>query len=326
MVTLPSPTAVVEGSAVEVPEVLVVVVTYNSAHLMRRLLDGLVAALEGVDSARVVIVDNGSGDGTPDEVARVAPWVDIVAVGHNLGYAAAINTALRTRRAGRCVIVLNPDAVPLPGCIRHLRDAVALAGVGIAVPRVNDAKGRLKYSLRREPTLLRALGETLLGGHRAARFPAFGDMVRDDAQYVDGATADWATGAAMAISVEALAAIGPWSEEFFLYSEETDYALRARDAGFRLRYVEAAIVEHPGGEMSRSPFLWSLVAVNRVRLYRRRHGRLSSAAYWLVVVINEATRAALGRPVHRAALVALFRGRPTAPAQTRARASAARLE
>jgi N-acetylglucosaminyl-diphospho-decaprenol L-rhamnosyltransferase len=153
----------------------------------------------------------------------------------------------------------------------------------------------------------------VLGGHRAARFDRWGDMIRDPAHYVDGATADWATGAAVLIARRVVDAIGLWDESFFLYSEETEYAMRARRAGFSLRYVTGAEVVHPGGEMSRSTWLWSLLAVNRVRLYAQGHGRIATAAYWLVVVVNEASRALLGRPTHRAALVALFRGRPSLP-------------
>lgn len=322
MVTAPG--AVARAQELGHTDVLVVIVTFNSRQLVARCLEGLVEALDAVDSARVVVVDNASVDGTSEEVARVAPWAELVEPGSNLGYAAAINAGLRGRPAQRCVVVLNPDAVPTRGCIRYLLDALALPGVGIAVPRVVDSAGRLKYSLRREPTLLRAVGEAVLGGHRAARFPALGDMIRDEAHYRDGATADWATGAAMALSSDLVARLGPWSEDFFLYSEETDYALRAHDAGYVLRWVQAAVVEHPGGEMSRSPFLWSLVAVNRVRLYRRRHSAAAAAAYWVVVVLNEATRAALGRPVHRAALRALLTGGPRVPAQTTAAEALAR--
>src|SRR5699024_2747584 len=139
-----------------------------------------------------------------------------------------------------------------------------------------------------KPTLGRALGEALLGGRRAARFASLGDLIRDTTYYVSGATADWATGAAMYLRRDALDAVGPFDERFFLYSEETDYALRLRDNGFSLRYVAEAVVCHPGGDMSRSPWLWSLVALNRTRLYRKRNGTVAGGLYWLVVVVNEA--------------------------------------
>lgn len=305
---LPEPPGLLAQDGIE-PEVLVVTVTYNSAGLIAEFLDALGPALEGAGSCQVVCVDNASSDGTGDLIRTIAPWVTLLEPGANLGYAAGLNLAMRGCQPRRGAYVLNPDAVPSPGSVHVLAEAVANnPSIGLAVPRVLDGKGRLKFSLRREPTILRALGEASLGGHRAAKIPALGDMIRDPAHYVDGATADWATGAALFISTEAMRRVGQWDESFFLYSEEIDYALRVRDAGLTLRYVWGATVVHPGGEMSRSPWLWSLVAVNRTRLYRKRHGALGSAAYWAIVFLNEATRASLGRPTHRAAVKALIVG------------------
>jgi len=301
----------------EEPDVLVAAVTYNSADIVERFLRALPDALAGAGTAIVVVVDNASCDGTAERVRELAPWVQVVEAGANLGYGAGVNLALSRARPRRGAYVLNPDAVPSPGSIALLASAVeADPSTGIAVPRILDGRGRLKYSLRREPTIRRALGEAILGGHRAARFPTWGDMIRDPRHYVDGATADWATGAAMFLAPRTLERVGRWAEEYFLYSEETDYALRARDAGLRLRLLTAAEVVHPGGDMSVSPWLWSLVAVNRTRLYRKRHGVILGGGFWLVVLLNESSRALLGRPTHRAAVRALLRGRVPLPAQT----------
>ncbi|MDP8961599.1 MAG: hypothetical protein M3N32_08300, partial [Actinomycetota bacterium] len=109
------------------------------------------------------------------------------------------------------------------------------------------------------------------------------------------------------ISRRCLEQVGPWDETFFLYAEETEFALRARDAGFVLRYVPDAVATHLGGDRHTSSRLWALLAVNRVRLYSRRHGPVRTAAFWAAVALNEALRALAGRGVHRAALRALLR-------------------
>lgn len=302
MVTaLARPSALVDQSISD-PDVVVACVTYNSSSVIEAFLEALPSALDSLASCRVVIVDNDSHDDTVAIVRRRAPWVTLLHAPDNLGYAAGINLALGQCRARRGVYVLNPDAVPSPGSVAHL---VAVTErdpeIGIAVPTVRSTGGALKFSLRREPTILRAAGEAVLGGHRAARFRRLGDMIRDPAYYRDGATADWATGAAMFISRGAIDAVGEWDERFFLYSEETDYALRVRDAGFRLALSTEASVTHPGGEMSSSPQLWSLVAVNRQRLYRKRHALPASVAYWAVMVASEGVRALCGRERSRMA-------------------------
>ena len=111
----------------------------------------------------------------------------------------------------------------------------------------------------------------------------------------------------MALSPACVAAVGMWDESFWLYSEETDYCLRARDAGFRVRYVPYARAVHLEGDSHADPHLWSTMALNRVRLYRRRHGRLSSASFRGVVVLNEAVRGLAGRRASRTALAALLK-------------------
>ena len=289
------------------PDVVVACVTYNSASVVEAFLAALPGALDGVASWRVVVVDNGSSDATVEIVRRQAPWVTLVHAPGNVGYAAGINLALRECAGRRGVYVLNPDAVPSPGSVARLLAVVDRdPGVGIAVPVVLSDEGTLKFSLRREPTLLRAVGEAVLGGHRAARFPRWGDMVRDPSQYVEGASADWATGAALFLSRSAVDAVGAWDERFFLYSEETDYALRARDAGLRLHLTTAATVTHPGGDMESSKELWTLVAVNRQRLYRKRHPLAPSVLYWLATLANEGVRGLAGRERSRLAARALL--------------------
>jgi N-acetylglucosaminyl-diphospho-decaprenol L-rhamnosyltransferase len=306
-VPVPAPTSNELGTDGSEPDVVVIAVTYNAADIIEEFLRALPGALRGIGSTAVTIVDNASSDGTADLVERIAPWVRLVRSDENLGYAGGINLGYARGVGKRGTYILNPDAVPAAGSVRVLLDIIENDHtVGIAAPMIQNAEGGLKFSLRREPTLLRAVGESVLGGHRAARYAPLGDMIRDPSAYTEGATADWATGAAMFLPRRAIDDVGPWDEQFFLYSEETDYALRLSDAGYRLHYTPRAAVRHPGGQMSKSPFLWSLVATSRMRLYRKRHGALRSGAYWVVLVVNEGIRAAMGRPTNRAALRALL--------------------
>lgn len=263
-----------------------------------------------------MVVDNASDDDSADQAEGSPLKPMVIRCAENLGYAGGINAGLTEVTPTRALLVLNADARPRERFLAELLRVIESPDdppTGMVAPRVVGLRGNLKYSLRRDPTLLRALGEAVMGGHRAARYPSLGEQIRDPALYTDRRAADWATGAALLISAECLRAVGPWDESFFLYSEETDYAMRARDAGWALRYARDAVVEHPGGQMSKSPYLWSIVAVNRVRLYQRRHGRVAGAAYRGVVVLNEALRAPFGKATHRAALRALLRNSRPGP-------------
>ena len=119
--------------------------------------------------------------------------------------------------------------------------------------------------------------------------------------------ADWASGCAWLISRECWDTVGPWDESYFLYAEDIDYALRARDQGFRLRLAPEATAVHSVGPSHEVPRLWAMSVWNRYRLYRGRHGALRSALFRLSLLLNEALRAIRGRPIHKAGFAALLR-------------------
>ncbi|WP_372593640.1 glycosyltransferase family 2 protein [Actinotalea sp.] len=285
--------------------VAVVVVTYNSADVLPGLLESLPAGLRDVPST-LVVVDNDSRDGTVELVRSMAPEAVVVPTGRNGGYAAGINRGVSEAPGCAAVLVLNPDVRLGEGCVAELLGALRRTGAGIAVPRLENARGAVISSRRREPTLLRAAADALLGAERAGRVAGLGEVVTDPREYdVEGPT-DWAEGSTQLISAPCLAEVGPWDESYFLYSEETDFALRARDAGFATCFVPTAHAVHLEGGSAGSPALWRLLVVNRLRLYGRRHGPVATAAFWAVLVGREGSRALLGKRTSRAALRALL--------------------
>lgn len=297
--------------------VAVLVVTWNSADVLPGFLGSLAEGMAGLDW-QLVAADNDSADDTVAILRRLAPQAVVVQTGRNAGYAAGVNAALAAAGTGadglRAALVCNPDIRMRPGCARRLVDALDTplpdgTRVGISVPLLHEADGALVHSLRREPALGRALGEAVIGNRRAGRFPLLGELVTDPAAYTRETRADWATGALMALSKDCLDACGPWDESFFLYSEETDYCLRARDLGYTTRLQPEASAVHLGGESKVSPRLWTLLVLNRVRLYRRRHGAAAGTAFRAAVLLREASRAVLGRAPSRAAAFALLRMR-----------------
>jgi N-acetylglucosaminyl-diphospho-decaprenol L-rhamnosyltransferase len=282
----------------ESPTVTIALVTYNSAALLPDCLAALPAAMEGIERWRLVVVDNDSHDETLEVVARDAPDALVIAPGRNAGYAAGINTATAAL-ASDAVLALNPDARLAPGSVARLLVALDAPGVGVAVPSTRDADGSLDHTRRREPTIGRALGEAVLGGTRAGRYPRWGEVELDPAGYEHEGPVDWAVGAVMLMARACLDDVGRWDESFFLYSEETDYALRARDAGLVVRYASRAEAVHLGGEVHEISPLYNVMTRNRVVLYRRRHRLVPSIAFWAATLLNEALRS--GSAVHRVA-------------------------
>ena len=278
--------------------VTVVVVTWNSTSHLPSLAESLPAGLAGVPNWRLVVVDNDSSDGSPALARQLWPHARLIPMGRNAGYAAAINAATRTLPATEVVVAMNPDLRLDPGCVRSLLDALADAGVGIAVPRLLDPDGRTAPSIRRDPSVPRVWAEALLGGRLSSR-RSLSETVREPGAYTTAHDVDWASGAMMAIAPACRSAVGEWDESFFLYSEEVDYCRRARQAGFAVRFVPSSTAMHVSGSYGTDVALWRLLVRNRAVDYRRAHGPLASAAFQLGLAAGQLLRAP-GSAAHRA--------------------------
>jgi N-acetylglucosaminyl-diphospho-decaprenol L-rhamnosyltransferase len=279
-----------------VVDLAVVIVTYNSERVIHSLLDSLPAAWGGLN-VDIVVVDNGSTDQTR-EVVEARSDCRLLRY-RNVGYAGGINAGVRFAAPASAVLILNPDVVLLPDSISPLLARLAQPGVGIVVPRILNSDGTLHTSLRREPSLLRALG---LGG--TAR-PALAEYVTELSSYDRAGPVDWALGAVMVVSRTCLDALGGWDASYFLYSEETDFCLRARDLGWETWYEPRAVATHVGGASGRSDRTHVMQIVNRVRLYCRRHGQLASVGYLVLTMLSEVSWILRGHVESRAALRAL---------------------
>jgi len=279
-------------------DLALVIVTYNSAHMVTGLLDSIPAALDGL-AADVVVVDNGSADGTADVVAAHG-GARLVRCG-NSGYAAGINRGVAAAAPAGAILVLNPDVRLAPASVPPLLESLARPAAGIVVPQLRGPDGGLQRSLRREPSVLRSLGLAGTG------LPALAESVRSAGAYARPHWVDWATGAAMMISRACFDALGGLDESYFLYSEETDLSLRARDLGLRTWYEPRSVAVHVGGQSGRTDLTHAMQVLNRVRLYRRRHGALASWCYFLLVTGGQVKRALRGSRRSRFAVVALLR-------------------
>jgi N-acetylglucosaminyl-diphospho-decaprenol L-rhamnosyltransferase len=274
----------------------VVVVTHNSADVVGPLLASLPGALAGLE-AQVVVVDNDSAD---DTVALLrAQGVHVVEAANN-GYAAGINRGVEHLTDGVPVLVLNPDLRLDPGAVRVMLDRLDDPGVGIVAPRILDGEGVLTPSLRREPSLPRALGLGFTGA------PALSEDITDPATYEHAQEVGWATGAVLLVRRECHEILGGWDESFFLYSEETDFSLRAKDAGWRTVYEPGATAHHEGSASGWNDRLYTMQILNRVRLYGRRHRASARWLFYLLALMREGELAVRGRSEARAALLALL--------------------
>lgn len=279
-------------------ELVVVVVTHNSVDMIGALLDSLPSALGDVE-AQIVVVDNGSSDGTQSAIKERGGCTLVES--ENVGYAAGINRGAAEATDARAILILNPDVRMTTGSVPRMLARLGQQDVGVVAPRSQSSDGRLDHSLRREVTLLRSVGLS------RTRLAIFSENLNRPEEYANSRVVDWAVGAALLISRECFDAVGGWDETFFLYSEETDFCLKARDLGYVTLYEPLALVIHYGGGSGRSGKTFAMQEVNRVRLYRRRHGTIASLVFLLVSAARNVFRMLKGnRAEYSVALAALL--------------------
>ncbi len=232
------------------PELSILIVTFNSARVIGQVLSTLRAQCDGL-AHEVVVVDNASRDSTADLVAREHPQVRLIRSAENLGFGRGNNLAASQAR-GRVLLLLNPDAVPEDGAIEEALAAFQREpALSLAGGRLLGEDGHDQPSARLFPSLL---NELLVISGLAARLPQSRFFGRFDRTWADPsarAAVDWVPGAFMFIRAEVFRALGGFDPRFFLYYEEVDLCRRAHLCGHLVWYLPVRAL-HVGGLSART--------------------------------------------------------------------------
>ena len=220
------------------PGVAVIIVTWNSAHLIEGVLHALAA--QTLQPARTLLVDNGS-----DDVAGLAAIVErfagceMLRLGYNSGFAPANNVGIQRCLAMDFVALLNPDAFPEPGWL------VALVSAAQRYPEAAAFGSRLLGHA--DPTRLDGAGDflTVAGkpGRRGYGLSAKGRFMHGEEVFAPCA-------AAALYRSRALAEVGGFDESFFCYVEDVNLAFRLLLYGCGSRYVPDSVVRHMGSALT----------------------------------------------------------------------------
>ncbi|HWE70696.1 MAG TPA: glycosyltransferase family 2 protein [Acidimicrobiales bacterium] len=232
--------------------VAVVVVNYESGSV---LASG-VASLEKEGPAELVVVDNGSTDGSVDELRRQLPNIEVVVPGQNLGYGAAANRGVAAT-GSELVLVCNPDLTISPGSLAELAAALdADPRLAVVGPMIRTPEGDRYPSARQFPSMIDAAGHALLGQF-VPQNPFTRAYQREGlAREVDTVwPVDWVSGACFLVRRSAFEQVGGFDERYFMYLEEVDLCWRLGRAGWKVAYVPAAVVtHHQGVSTDRHPY------------------------------------------------------------------------
>ena len=229
------------------------------------------AVAETAPEAEILVVDNASGDGIAQDLARLVPSARLLREISNRGYGAGCNRGARESSRAH-LLFLNSDAVVRPGAVAHLAAALeADPGAAAAGPRLTHPDGSLQESIRRLPTPWRIFCESsglafLSGGREPFSGHAATRQDHTAARRVEALM-----GAALLVRRSAFEEVEGFDESFFLYAEETDLMARWRARGWGILYAPEAEVTHVGGR-SGGDRLFGQLHASLVRYTQKHHG------------------------------------------------------
>ena len=285
--------------------ILTVILNWRTPDMTLQSLAAARSAMQGLDG-EIVVVDNDSQDGSFETISAATEHMANVRVlqsGRNGGFGAGNNVGIRAGLSDGSrpdyFYILNSDAFPAPDSIALLTDHLdRTPAAGFAGSYIYGSDGFGHLTTFRFPS---ALGE--LEG--AARFGPISRLLRRWAVPVPtpqtSCRVDWLAGASMMMRSDVLDQTGLFDETFFLYFEETDLCLRARNAGYEVHFVRESAVEHIGSvstgmkEWAETPDYWF---ASRAHYFAKNHGRGGLALATLAHAVGGALhrlRCAIGR-------------------------------
>lgn len=236
----------------------IVILNYRTPELTIACLHSLVKEVQVLPGTQVTVVDNDSADGSVEQIAAAIAtenwdWVTFLPQERNGGYAFGNNVAIRPALAEDAppdyILLLNPDTVVRPGALQALVDFMdKTPEAGIAGSRLEEPDGTPQCSAFRFPNVWSELDSglrlglvTQLLSQRIVPILPVTEAIQQ---------VDWVAGASMIVRRQVFETAGLMDEKYFLYFEEVDFCVAAKNAGWSCWYVPESRVVHYVGQSS----------------------------------------------------------------------------
>ncbi|MFN8439864.1 MAG: glycosyltransferase family 2 protein [Caldilineaceae bacterium] len=293
------------------PQLAIVIVSYNTCDLLRRCLQSIFVSLaqsQAQLSADVIVVDNASRDRSAEMVRNEFPQVYLIASQENLGFTRANNLALQALGMGQkddntslavpilpsalrsphFIILLNPDTQVMGDALWQMVACLqAKPEAGACGAHLRYGDGSFQHGAFHFPSLAQVAIDlfpvsALPGGHRLydsginGRYPAA--LWQGNSPF----PVDFVLGAALMVKTEVIRQVGLLDEGYFMYCEEMDWCLRIWNAGWQILALPNAQIIHYEGQSSKQMRWVSFVRLwrSRLRFYSQHHERYSALQRW----------------------------------------------
>src|SRR5262245_18200918 len=273
----------------------VAIINWNTRDLLRACLSSCLA--ERPDE--IVVVDNGSYDGSIDMLRHEFPGIRLKVLPANPGYGAASNVAFRLCTAPY-VLLLNSDTEVRPGALGALARALdERPHTGVIGPKLENPDGSPQRSVFSFPSPYISFLKRQPLSSLVTRLPGLREHYPLNFAHNRGRRVPWVLGAAQAIRREAFDAVGGFDESYVMYYEEVDLCYRMRRAGWDTRFLPVATVMHVGGAATRQRRQEMLVRLTLSSLEFHRHHDRGARLAIARQVVRMSARARLWRDTLR---------------------------
>lgn len=279
-------------------DVSIIIVNYNTRELTSQCLDSICRVTEGV-SYEIILVDNASSDDSR-ECFQKDDRITYLYSEENLGFGRANNLGFAVAR-GRNILFLNPDTLLLNNAVKILSSVLDTSPeVGICGGNLFDAQMRPAMSFKRIfPGIMEELNNMLFHIPEKMRYGKSW-YFNHTSEQMDVA---YVSGADLMIRRSILEKVGPFSPGFFMYYEETDLCFRVYKAGYKIKSVPQAHIQHLEGRsfdtavnVKRLTFSENGRKVFYKRNYNRGYGKTADAIYWSALSLHGIIYDLLRRP------------------------------
>jgi hypothetical protein len=248
-------------------------INWNTRDMILSLL-GSLSATEHEHDLELIVVDNDSSDNSAEAIRQQFPDAKLVPQTENLGFARGVNAGMEVATLP-LVLLLNTDAQTSRASIEEMAQYMAeFPQVGILGPRVLNLDRSHQPSCWRDPSLVwLALGAVGLTKLKPFRFERYGEKVFETATEVD-----CVCGSAMMIRRDLFDELGGFDEDYFMYFEETDLCVQARQHGMQVHHAPVGEFLHEAGGSAKSARLRTFLDFRRSAiLFHRKHGGVGTA-------------------------------------------------
>lgn len=246
-------------------DLTIIIVNRNTSELLSQCLNSIYETSSRY-AFEIIVVDNGSTDDSVAMVETRFPAVKLIKNDGNQGFARANNQGLDISNS-RYFMLLNSDTIMLEGAIDTLIEvADQNPNVGVIGPKLLNLDGSLQKSWASFPSLLsEMLGKNFSNRTPVPNLPNTFDV-------------DWLMGACMLVRSEVLHNVGKLDEDYFFYSEETDWCYRIKKRDWKIWYTTNTAIYHLGGGSTSKGSVFQLVRLYQGKLlyFKKNHGNLAS--------------------------------------------------